>query len=56
MEERRFLNIRVPRDIWLFYRRLSVEQGRSMTEIICDRLEKYKKKIENRLNSDEANV
>lgn len=49
-------NMRMPRDLWLFLKHSAASQGTSMTDIIVDCLDKYKKKIEKKLTETDAYV
>jgi predicted HicB family RNase H-like nuclease len=49
-------NIRIPRELWVFLKKSSVDQDRSMNEIIVSCIEKLKKKKENKLTSNDAMV
>lgn len=55
-QEIKSFNMRVPRDTWLFLKKVSAEQGISMTEIIIRCVEKYKKRLENKLTIDDTHV
>ena len=44
------LNIRIPKDLWVFLRKAALDQETSMNEIIIRCVEKYRKKIENKVD------
>lgn len=43
MEEIKAFNIRVPKELWVFLKKQSIEQEKTMNAIIQTVLEKYKK-------------
>jgi hypothetical protein len=43
------ITLRMPKELWVFLRQYAFNQETSVTEIILTNLEKYKKKIENKL-------
>ena len=43
-------NIRLPKDIWIFLKKMAAEQEKSMTEIISTCLTKYKEKCEKKVD------
>lgn len=47
-------SLRLPKEIWTFLKKQTIEQEKSMNHIILDCLEKYKKKLEKKII--EANV
>ena len=49
-------NIIVPIDLWKFLKNRSMEEGVSMAKIINRCVEKYKKRIENKLTNNNAGV
>jgi predicted HicB family RNase H-like nuclease len=49
-------NVRLPRKTWLFLKMAAAEQERSMAEIISVCVEKYKRKLENKLTLDDTAV
>jgi hypothetical protein len=49
-------NMRMPRDIWIFLKRTAADQEISMTDIIVRCVEKYKKRLENKLTDDDTSV
>jgi len=48
--------MRMPKDIWLFLKKAAATQEVSMTDIIVDCVNKYKKKYEQRLAQSDINV
>ena len=48
--------MRLPRDLWLFLKTTSAEQERSMQDILITCLEKYKKRLQNRLTDDNTMI
>lgn len=54
VEEIKPFLIRIPKETWVFYKRLSIDQERHMNEIINDCLEKYKKRVEKRLTKSDS--
>lgn len=50
MEHEKALNIRMPKEMWLFLKNQSIDQEKSMNEIVLKRLENYKKNIEKRVD------
>ena len=48
--EMKLFNIRMTKEMWRFLKRNSVENEISMTDIINDLLNNYKKRIENKLS------
>jgi hypothetical protein len=49
-------NIRMPKDMWMFLKKASAMQETSMTDILMSVLDKYRKKIEPKLNVIDTNV
>lgn len=49
IKEIKTFNVRLPKDTWLFLKKTAAEQGVSMTDIIIRCVEKYRKKLENKL-------
>ena len=45
-------NMRMPKDLWLFLKNQSAKKGTPMTFMISDLVEKYKNRIEKRLDKD----
>jgi predicted HicB family RNase H-like nuclease len=45
-------NIRIPKSMWQFLRRQSIDQEKSMNVIVLSCLEKYKKLIEKRVDAE----
>ena len=45
----RYFQVRLPKESWVFLKNKSAELEVSMASIIIDCIEKYKKKIENKL-------
>lgn len=50
VEHEKALNIRMPKEMWLFLKNQSIDQEKSMNEIVLKRLENYKKNIEKRVD------
>lgn len=48
MADMKAFNVKVPKEIWQFIKTESVHQEKSMTEIVCGCLTRYKKKREER--------
>jgi predicted DNA-binding protein len=49
-------NVRLPREIWIFLKRVSAEQERSMADVVAECVDKYKRKLENKLTDHDTNV
>lgn len=49
----RSFHLRIPKDTWLFLRKQAAAQEITMTEIILRCVDKYKKKFDNKLKSDD---
>jgi len=41
-------SMRIPHDMWLFYRKVAFDSNTSMMEIIVHQLEKFQRKSENK--------
>lgn len=52
----RAMNIRIPQVTWRFLKTISLDQERSMNNIIIECVEKYRKRIENRLTENDTMV
>jgi predicted DNA-binding protein len=52
-DEFKTFSIKFPTETWRFLKVLSARQNRSMTEIINNCLDKFKKKMEEKMNKDE---
>lgn len=48
-DEPKTFNTRMPKDLWLFMRRLSIDTGVSMNSMIVDAVAVFKKKAEKKL-------
>ena len=48
--------VRLPIEIWKFLKKTAIEQERSMANIIEECVEKYKKKLENKLTNGDTKV
>ncbi len=48
--------VRLPRDTWVFLKRMAAEQERSMANIIEGCINKYKSKFEKKLTDDDTMV
>lgn len=55
-EPTKAFQVRIKRETWLFLKRISAEQERSMANIIEGCVEKYKKKFENKLTDNDTVV
>lgn len=55
-QETRSFNLRMPKETWLFLKKTAADQEISMTELILRCVDKYKRKFDKRLTSDDANV
>lgn len=42
------LNIRMPKELWVFLKRRSIDQERTMNEIINELIRKYESKFDNK--------
>ena len=49
-------NVRLKKDVWVFLKTIAATQERSMMDVIRECVEKYKKRIENKLTDNDANV
>lgn len=49
-------NMRMPKHLWIFLKHLSATKGISMTDIIIERVDKYKKRLESRLTNTDTKV
>lgn len=49
-------NMRMSKDTWLFLKKAAAAQETSMTEIILRCVDKYRRKIENKLTDEDTNV
>ncbi len=56
MKDYKNINLKISRDMWLFLKKASALQERSMTTIIAECINKYKNKLSNRLTDSEDNV
>jgi hypothetical protein len=56
MTDIKTFNVRMPKETWRFLKKLAIEQERSMTDIIVCCVNKYKKRLENKLTEHDANV
>lgn len=56
MDNIKAFNIRIPKDIWVFLKKKSIDQEKAMNAIVIDCLEKYKKKCEKKLTQGDAVV
>jgi hypothetical protein len=54
--EIKHFNVRIPKELWMFLKLESARSEIAMTDIICSCLEKFKKRIENKLTRDSADV
>lgn len=53
MENFKAFNIRVPRELWVFMKMLAAQQERSMTELVIECLNDYKRKNIKKLTNSE---
>lgn len=56
MDDIKAFNIRIPKDMWVFLKKKSIDQEKAMNAIVIDCLEKYKKKCEKKLTQGDAVV
>ncbi len=49
-------NVRLPYNVWKFLKMTAAEQERSMTDVIIECVDKYKKKLQSRLTDSDAKV
>ncbi len=49
-------NMRMPKEMWLFLKKTAASQEVSMTDIILRCVDKYKKKLENKLTDPDTHV
>jgi len=54
VESVKAFNVRLPKSLWLFLKKKSVEQEKSMIEILIKLIEQYKKRCEKQLTHDDA--
>lgn len=54
MRDIKAFSMRVPKDIWLFLKKVSAEQDKSMMEVVLEQVNKYKKSYEKRLTSHDT--
>ena len=47
-------SIRMPRDTWLFLKNISAQEDKTMTDIICRCVDKFKKRTENKLTDKDT--
>lgn len=52
---RRF-SMRIPEEMWLFYRKVAFDNKTSMMEIIINQLDKYQRKMENKASHSDTCV
>ena len=45
----KLFTVRVPKDIWVFLKKASIEQEIPMGDIVIECLTKYRKKVENKM-------
>lgn len=55
-EDIKTFNMRMSKDTWMFLKKAAAAQETSMTEIILRCVEKYKRKIENKLTDEDTDV
>lgn len=48
--------VRLPKDDWLFLKKTAANQEVSMADIVVRCIEKYKRKLENKLTHDDTDV
>jgi hypothetical protein len=56
MEDIKPFNLRIERDLWVFLKKHSVDQNKSMTEIIGKIIRRYKNKCEKKLTLSDTKV
>ncbi len=49
-------NIRIPRSLWAYVKKMSIDRDQTMNSLLISLLEKQKKKDENKLTNTDANV
>lgn len=49
MTEKKSFQIRLPKDLWTFLKKQSMEQEKAMNVLIIESLQKMKKSLENKL-------
>ncbi len=49
-------NVRLPHNVWKFLKMVAAEQERSMTDVIVECVDKYKRRLQNKLTDSDANV
>lgn len=56
LDEMKTFNLRIPKYLWLFLKAESAEKETPMGGIVVDCVERYKKRMENKLTKKNANV
>lgn len=54
MKEVKAFSVKMPKELWSFLKKRSVDCDMKMNEIIISLLEKYRKRIENKLTTTET--
>lgn len=49
-------NVRLPYNVWKFLKVVAAEQERSMGDVIVECVDKYKKRMSNKLTSADTNI
>jgi hypothetical protein len=49
-------NVRIPKSLWAYVKKLSVDRDESMNSLLIGILEKHKRKSEKKLTKNDANV
>lgn len=53
---KRSFNVRIPYVTWKFLKTVSRDQERSMNDVVTECIEKYRKRLENRLTESDTMV
>ena len=54
--ELKTFNLRMPKETWVFLKNYSTSKEISMSEIVLNQVDKYKKRIESKLTYKDINV
>lgn len=54
--KRKALTLRLPKDLWVFISKKSIDREMSINDVVIDRLKKYKEKCENKLTRHDGMV
>lgn len=55
-KEIKMFQMRMPKDMWVFLKKSAIDQEVSMMDIILRCVEKYKKRMENKLTDSDTHV